>query len=156
MTFHGPERFRHSHAVHIHGDATVEHEEELEEPPSAGGSHATAHAAAHGGAHDAGQAGSHYEHHGGPPHESPAVVTVPLIALAIPSVIIGFLTVAPVLFGNYFGEAIQALEHNNVVGEIGHEFPGPVAFALHGFVSLPFLLLLAGAFCAWLFFLKKP
>jgi NADH-quinone oxidoreductase subunit L len=48
------------------------------------------------------------------------------------------------------------LEHNNVVGEIGKEFPGPVGFALKGFVSLPFGLLLAGAFCAWLFFLKKP
>ena len=83
-------------------------------------------------------------------------MTVPLIALAIPSILIGFLTVSSVLFGNYFGDAIQVLEHNNVLGEIGHEFQGPVPFALHGFVSLPFLLLLAGAFCAWLFFLKKP
>jgi len=149
MTFHGPERFRHSHA-HAHDDATVSHEEEQEQP-SAGGSHATAHAPAHAGAHDAGHAHSHE-----PPHESPAVVTVPLIALAIPSILIGFLTVSSVLFGNYFGDAIQVLEHNNVVGEIGHEFQGPVAFAVHGFVSLPFLLLLAGAFCAWLFFLKMP
>jgi NADH-quinone oxidoreductase subunit L len=187
MTFHGPERFRHSHGVHIHGDATVGHEEEQEQPSakgahpadtsgahpahaptvaaaahraSAGGAHATVHAPApahgsHAGAHDAGHADSHGEHHG-PPHESPAVVTLPLIALAIPSVLIGFFTVSSVLFGNYFGDAIQVLEHNNVIGEIGHEFQGPVAFALHGFTSLPFLLLLAGAFCAWLFFLKKP
>jgi NADH-quinone oxidoreductase subunit L len=146
MTFHGPERFRHSHAVHIHGDATVGHEEEQEQP-SAKGEHA--------GAHDAGHADSHGGHHG-PPHESPAVVTIPLIALAIPSILIGFLTVSSVLFGNYFGDSIQVLEHNNVVGELGREFQGPVAFALHGFASLPFVLLLAGAFCAWLFFLKKP
>jgi len=170
MTFHGPERFRHSHGMHIHGDATVGHEEEQEQPSAKGahpgdvaGAHPVhAQAAAHGshagthtGAHDAGHADTHGEHHG-PPHESPAVVTVPLIALAIPSVLIGFFSISSVLFGNYFGDSIQVLEQNNVVGEIGREFHGPVAFALQGFVSLPFLLLLAGAFCAWLFFLKKP
>ena len=148
MTFHGPERFRHSHGVHVHGDATVGHEEEQEQPSAKGGSHSTAH-------DTAGHADAHGGHHG-PPHESPAVVTVPLIALAIPSILIGMLTVSSVLFGNYFGDAIQVLEHNNVVGEIGREFQGPVAFALHGFGSLPFLLLVAGAFCAWLFFLNKP
>ena len=108
---------------------------------------------------DHGHAGDHGhdDHgHGGDPHESPLVVTVPLIALAIPSVLIGFFTVAPVLFGGYFGDAIQVLEPNNVIGEIGKEFQGPVAFALHGFVSPPFWLAAAGVFCAWLFFLKKP
>jgi NADH-quinone oxidoreductase subunit L len=124
MTFHGPERFRHSHGEHGHGEHA--HDD-------------------HG----------HDEHHG-PPHESPAVVTVPLIALAIPSVIIGFLTVGAVLFGDYFGSAIQVLEKNNIIGEIGKEFPGPMRFALHGFVSPPFWLAAAGVFCAWLFFLKKP
>ena len=166
MTFHGPERFRHVHG-HAHGDATVGHEEEQEQPSAKGahpgdvsGAHGAAahasvsHATALHGTHDAG----HDDHgHGAhEPHESPAVVTLPLIALAIPSVLIGFLTVNSVLFGNYFGDAIQVLEKNNVIGEIGKEFQGPVGFALKGFVSLPFGLLLAGAFCAWLFFLKKP
>jgi NADH-quinone oxidoreductase subunit L len=169
MTFHGPERFRHSHGVHTHGDATVGHEEEQEQP-SAKGSHDTGHVHAQplvvpslepqpgppsmaGVRRDAPVA---HERHPAHPHESPAVVTVPLIALAIPSILIGFLTVSSVLFGNYFGDSIHVLEHNNVVGEIGREFQGPVAFALHGFTALPFVLLLAGAFCAWLFFLKKP
>jgi len=54
------------------------------------------------------------------------------------------------------GDAIQVLEQNNVVGEIGREFHGPVAFGLKGFVSPPFWLAAAGVFFAWLFFLKKP
>jgi NADH-quinone oxidoreductase subunit L len=107
----------------------------------------------HGDAHGHG----HDDHgHAHEPHESPLVVTLPLIALAIPSVVIGFMTVAPVLFGGYFGESIQVLEQNNVVGEIGKEFHGPFAFALHGFLAPPFWLAAAGVFCAWLFFLKKP
>jgi NADH-quinone oxidoreductase subunit L len=167
MTFHGPERFRHLHgalAGHPVGhDETVGHDEKQGQP-SAHGAHpaeahgsaaasAQAHAVTHGT--DLGHEDTHGEH-GGPPNESPAVVTVPLIALAIPSVLIGFLTVGPVLFGNYFGDAIQVLERNNVVGEIAREFHGPVDFALHGFVSLPFWFAAAGVFCAWLFFLKKP
>lgn len=83
-------------------------------------------------------------------------MTVPLIALAIPSVLIGFFTIGPVLFGKYFGDAIQVLEQNNVLGEIGREFHGPVEFAFHGFVSPPFWFAAAGVFCAWLFFLKMP
>jgi len=155
MTFHGPERFRHKHG-HAHGDATVGHEEEQETQSAAGdghGAHATAAAhAKHDHAHD------DHGHGHGPvePHESPLVVTVPLIALAIPSVLIGAATIAPVLFGNYFGDAIQILEKNNVVGEVGHDFHGWFDFAVHGFAKLPFLLLLAGAVTAWLFFLKKP
>jgi NADH-quinone oxidoreductase subunit L len=166
MTFHGPERFRHKHGAHAHGDATVGHEEEQEQPSAAGDGHGEHGASAHGvAAHATATAHAKHDHahddhgHGhGPvePHESPLVVTGPLIALAIPSVVIGFFTVSSVLFGNYFGDSIQVLEHNNVLAEIAKEFPGPVGFALKGFVSLPFLLLLAGAFTAWLFFLKKP
>lgn len=146
MTFHGPERFRHKHGEHAdahdHGHDAA---------------HGTAAAHAHDDAHASADAHGHDDHgHGGDPHESPPVVTIPLIALAIPSVVIGFVTVSSVLFGNYFGDSIQVLEQNNVVGEIGREFHGPVAFALHGFVSPPFWLAAAGVFFAWLFFLKKP
>jgi NADH-quinone oxidoreductase subunit L len=155
MTFHGEERFRHAAAGHAHGDATVGHEEEEEQPSAAGAHPVEAHGHSHSTHADVGHADTHGEHHG-PPHESPAVVTIPLIALAIPSLLIGFFTVGAVLFGNYFGDAIQVLEPNNVLGEIGREFQGPVAFALHGFVSPPFWFALAGVVCAWLFFLKKP
>jgi NADH-quinone oxidoreductase subunit L len=80
----------------------------------------------------------------------------PLVALAIPSLLIGFFTIQPVLFGNYFGSAIQVAEHNDVVAEIGHHFEGPVAFALHGPLGAPFWLALSGVVCAWLFFLRYP
>ena len=80
----------------------------------------------------------------------------PLVALAIPSLLIGFFTIQPVLFGNYFGSAIQVAEHNDVVAEIGHHFEGPVAFALHGPLGAPFWLALSGVVCAWLFFLRNP
>ena len=77
------------------------------------------------------------------PHESPWVVTVPLIALAIPSVVIGALTVESVLFGDYFGKAIFVLPANDVVGEGGRGVRRlGVDFALHGFRSTA---VLAGA-----------
>jgi len=94
--------------------------------------------------------------HGGDPQESPWVVTVPLIALAIPSVLIGALTVAPVLFGSYFGPSIFVLPANDVLGKVGEGFGGALSFALHGLISPPFWFAAAGVATAWLFFLKKP
>jgi NADH-quinone oxidoreductase subunit L len=113
-----------------------------------------AHAGEGGHGHDA-----HHDSHGGhahKPHESPWVVTLPLIMLAIPSVIVGYYTVSPVLFGDYFGKAIFVLEQNNVIGELAHEFHGPASFALHAFQSSPFWLAAAGVFTAYLFFLRNP
>jgi NADH-quinone oxidoreductase subunit L len=151
MTFHGPERFRHSHGHAEHGHADHGHATVAKHAD-----HSHAAAAAHPEPPAHGQDDHGHGHGPVEPHESPAVVTVPLILLAIPSFGIGALTISSVLFGNYFGDAIQVLEKNNVVGEIGKEFHGPVDFALHGFVSPPFWLAAAGVFCAWLFFLKKP
>jgi NADH-quinone oxidoreductase subunit L len=94
--------------------------------------------------------------HGGAPHESPAVVTLPLIALAIPSILIGALTVGPVLFGGYFGDSIYVLSGNDVVGTLSADFGGAVQFALRGLFKLPFLLALAGAATAWACFLWRP
>ena len=134
MTFHGPERFRHSH-----------------------GSQDPAHGKdAHAPGHDDHSHDDHGHGHAHEPHESPLVVTLPLILLAIPSIFIGWATVSQVLFGNYFGDAIQVLEQNNVVAEVGKDFHGPVDFALKGFLPGPFWLAVLGIFCAWLFFLKKP
>jgi NADH-quinone oxidoreductase subunit L len=90
------------------------------------------------------------------PHESPLVVTGPLIALAIPSVVIGALTVGPILFGGYFGDSIRVLEKNDVLAELGKDFQGPVQLALHGLAGAPFWLAAAGVLTAWLFFLFRP
>jgi NADH-quinone oxidoreductase subunit L len=89
-------------------------------------------------------------------HESPWVVTVPLILLAIPSALIGWFTIEPVLFGDYFSGAIHVLPANDVLGRLGEEFHGTVSFVLSSIVSLPLWLAAAGVFTAWLFFLRRP
>ena len=78
------------------------------------------------------------------PHESPWVVTVPLILLAIPSLLIGGLTIDAMLFHGYFAGAIHVREANDVVAEIGKEFHGVFAATVHGFFGLPFLFAFAG------------
>ncbi len=105
---------------------------------------------------DAAGHGADAAHAAAAPHESPAVVTLPLIALAIPSVVIGWFTVGPVLFGNYYGHSILVLAANDVTAKIGASFDGPLKFALQGLVKPPFLLTLAGVATAWVFFLRQP
>ena len=80
----------------------------------------------------------------------------PLVALAIPSVVIGFFTIQPVLFGGYFGDAIRVLEVNNVVSEIGRDFRGAAMFVVTAFAHLPIYLAAAGVYSAWHFVLRRP
>jgi NADH-quinone oxidoreductase subunit L len=90
-------------------------------------------------------------------HESPAVVWVPLVALAIPSVIIGWLTIDPVLFGDFFADSIFVREGQDVVREAALEFHGPAAFVLHAFTASPALYLAAaGVGVAWFLYLHRP
>jgi NADH-quinone oxidoreductase subunit L len=79
----------------------------------------------------------------------------PLVALAIPSVLAGY-TMGPVLFGGYFGAAIRVLPMQDVLGELGREWMGPVNFALHAFVSVPMYVAALGVLTAWVFVLKRP
>ena len=95
-------------------------------------------------------------HGGGTPHESPWVVTLPLVLLAIPSIAIGYLTVQPVLFGGYFGEAIQVLERNDVLRELGAHFHDPASFALSSVSHPPLWLAVAGVGLAWFLYLRSP
>ncbi len=88
-------------------------------------------------------------------HESPWVVTVPLILLAIPSAVIGWFTVQPMLFGDFFEGAIHVLPANNVLEHVGEEFHGSAAFTLSGFLGAPFWLAAAGVLTAFVVFLKK-
>jgi NADH-quinone oxidoreductase subunit L len=80
----------------------------------------------------------------------------PLVALAIPSLLIGFFTVQPVLFGDYFGGAIRVLENHDVVGELKAEWTGATAFALRSVLSWPAWLAGLGVLTAWLFVLRQP
>ena len=105
--------------------------------------------------HDAHHDGHGHDAH--KPHESPWVVTVPLILLAIPSVVIGFMTINPMLFGDLFKDAIivDAVKHP-VMQELKSAFHGPVAMALHALSTAPFWLALAGVVTAWYMYLINP
>jgi len=134
MTFHGKPRWQ--EAAHGHGhDHDAAHDAHAETIPDAHG---------HG-------------HHGGTPHESPWVVWVPLVLLAIPSVIIGAITVKPLLFGGGFGESIFLnAEHHEMVQELGHEFGNWWDFALAAFAHPVLYLVIAGVFSAWALYWKWP
>ncbi|MDO1527370.1 NADH-quinone oxidoreductase subunit L [Fulvimonas sp. R45] len=122
LTFHGKERFT---VVEHHGHGHHDHDDHGHHKPGE-----LAHA----------------------PHESPWVVTLPLVLLAIPSLLVGFFTVGSMLFGGWFGTAIHVDEANNVLGEMGAHFEGAVGMALHGFWSVPFgLVLLAFAIQTYIY-----
>jgi NADH-quinone oxidoreductase subunit L len=100
-------------------------------------------------------------HHGlGPhdkPHESPWVVTLPLIALAIPSVMIGYVAIQPMLYGEVFrGPIYINLTAHPVMYELAHHFHGAAEMALHAVTSLPFLLAASGVAVSWFFYMKRP
>ena len=99
----------------------------------------------------------HDDHGHEKPHESPWVVTVPLVLLAIPSVVIGFMTIQPMLYGEFFKDVIfiDAVKHP-AMKELAESFHGPVAMALHGLSTAPFWLALAGVVTAWYMYLVNP
>ena len=103
--------------------------------------------------------GDHHGHHNAPdaPHESPWVVTLPLILLAIPSVVIGFMTIGPMLFGDFFKDAIlvHAAAHP-AMQELGKIFHGPVQMATHALTTAPFWLAVAGVACAYYMYMVNP
>lgn len=103
--------------------------------------------------HDA----THNDHSGKKPHETHWVVTLPLVLLAIPSIFIGFMTIDPILFSGYFGDAIF-VDHDthHAIENLQHHFHGAIPMGLHAFGSLPFALALSGALVAWLFYIKWP
>ncbi|HEY8118107.1 MAG TPA: NADH-quinone oxidoreductase subunit L [Methylophilaceae bacterium] len=100
-------------------------------------------------------------HHGlGPhdkPHESPLVVTLPLIALAIPSLVIGYIAIGPMLFGDFFQSAIYVNSSAHpVMHELAEDFHGSLAMALHALASAPFILAATGVGLSWFFYMKRP
>ena len=99
----------------------------------------------------------HDHHHGlqpgEKPHETPWVVTIPLILLAIPSVLIGMMTIDPMLLGNYFGTSIAATE---TMRELKNELHGAGAMVMHSVSTLPFWLAVAGAGTAWYCYILRP
>jgi NADH-quinone oxidoreductase subunit L len=101
----------------------------------------------------------HHDDHGHDhgPHESPWVVTVPLVLLAIPSVLIGFYTIDPLLFGEFFSDAIFInADKHPVMHELAHEYHGAVAMAMHAFSTAPFWLALAGVVTSYYMYMINP
>jgi NADH-quinone oxidoreductase subunit L len=114
---------------------------------------------AHHGHHDDVHHDKHAGHHESThkPHESPWVVTVPLVLLAIPSVVIGFLTIEPMLFGDFFKDAIQVnLAKHPAMAELAKLFHGPAQMALHGLSTAPFWLALSGVLMAYYMYMVNP
>ncbi|CAM2160815.1 NADH-quinone oxidoreductase subunit L [Paraburkholderia tropica] len=137
LVFHGPERFR--GPKHPESPMAIE--------------------AAQGHGH--GDHG-HDEHHVHVPHESPWVIWVPLVLLAIPSVIAGAYAIQPLLFGSFFqnGVAFDKVifigQNHEALTEMASEFQGWAAMGVHAFSGLPVWLALAGVVVAWFFYMKRP
>jgi len=106
-------------------------------------------------AHDAAAGHGHDAGHGHAPHESPLVVTIPLILLAIPSIVAGW-TIGTVLYGGYFGSAIFIAPQHEGLAEMAKEFHGVIGMMLHGLTTLPFWFALAGATTAWYLYIVRP
>lgn len=150
LVFHGEEKWRHAkHDDHAHASHSNHH---------ADAHHDDAH-------HDDDHAHDEEHHHGlGPndnPHEPGWVVTLPLVLLAIPSLVIGYIALEPMLYGDFFKnvifvnpEAHPAMEH---LAHHYHEFMhSPAGMAIHGFTSLPFFLAASGVLLSWFFYMKRP
>ena len=133
LVFHGEERFGKAHDHHDHHDHHGDHDDE---EPSADHHHGLA--------------------PGQKPHESPWVVTLPLVLLAIPSVVIGFFTIDPMLFGEWFKGVIFVGDNHVGLKELAASFHGPVAMAVHGLQTAPFWLAMGGVALAWFFYMKRP
>ena len=146
LVFHGEERFGKAHAQHAH--------DKHHAPAAAHGAH---HDDAH--AHDAHD--DHAEEHHGlapgqKPHESPFVVWFPLVMLAIPSVIIGYLTIEPMLHGDFFKGVIAVGDSHHAMHELKEEFHGALAMALHSITTLPLMLAAAGVAAAYYCYMINP
>jgi NADH-quinone oxidoreductase subunit L len=90
------------------------------------------------------------------PKESPLVVTIPLILLAIPSIFIGWMTIEPILFGGWLDDSIFVLDKNNVLAELGEHFHGATAMATHAVSTLPFWLMITGLVLSTIIYLFRP
>jgi NADH-quinone oxidoreductase subunit L len=144
LVFHGKERYDQNPDAHAHHHSDEEPDVQGHQvhDPHAKDDHKHDHGHGHG--HDA------------KPHESPWVVTAPLILLAIPSVVIGYLTIQGMLYGDFFKDSIfvDAARHPGMA-EMAKAFHGPLQMAVHGLTTPVFWLALAGVVLAWYMYLKN-
>jgi NADH-quinone oxidoreductase subunit L len=157
LVFHGKERFGQEHAHGHHDDHA--HAHDAHKQVVASHDH-DAHALHDSDAHHEEEEEDDHAHHGlapgQKPHESPLVVTLPLILLAIPSVIIGFFAIKPMLYGGFFDKVIYIGENHESMKELAEEFHGAAGMGLHAFMSAPFWLALAGVAAAYYCYMINP
>ncbi len=110
------------------------------------------HGAPHGH-HEPSHDDAHGHHGQHEPHETPWVVTVPLILLAIPSVLAGWIFVSDMAFGEFFAGAIHVRPEHDVLGHLAEEFHGPGAMLMHGFFTAPFWFAMAGVATAFVLYM---
>ncbi len=137
LVFHGEERFGKAQPAKANHSSHAKHDH-----------HDDAHA-------------KHDDHHHGlapgqKPHETPWVVWLPLVLLAIPSLAIGYIMIEPMLYGNYFRDAIYIAQGHHAMAELKAEFHGALAMTIHGLTTLPFWLALGGVVTSWFFYMKRP
>ena len=152
LVFHGEERFGKAHAHDHHHD----HDDHAHDKAH---DHADPHAKHDSDAHHEEEHDDHHHHGLAPgqkPHESPWVVTLPLILLAIPSVIVGYLAIGPMLHGNFFEGVITVNPAHPAMAELNEMFHGAGAMALHGLQTAPFWLALAGVVAAYYCYMVNP
>ncbi|WP_209715626.1 NADH-quinone oxidoreductase subunit L [Duganella sp. 1411] len=151
LVFHGKERFGQAHAHDHHDHHAHDTKAAAHADPAAHGHDSDAH-------HE--EEEDDHAHHGlepgQKPHESPFVVWFPLVMLAIPSVIIGYLTIQPMLHGDFFKGVIFIGEHHKAMEILGEEFHGPMAMAIHSLTSLPLWLAIAGVVTAYYCYMINP
>jgi NADH-quinone oxidoreductase subunit L len=153
MVFHGEERFGKAHAHDDHSHAHDDHKQAV----AAGHGHGDPHAEHDSDAHHEEEGhGHHGLAPGQKPHESPWVVTLPLVLLAIPSVIIGFLAIGPMLHGDFFKGVITVGENHPAMEALREEFHSAGAMAIHGLSTAPFWLALAGVALAYYCYMINP
>jgi NADH-quinone oxidoreductase subunit L len=106
-------------------------------------------------AHDDHGHGNEHDSHHHAPHESPAVVTLPLILLAIPSLCAGWI-IGDFVYGSYFGEAIYVAPGHAVVAELAKSYHGVLPMIMHGLTTAPFWFALTGLAAAWYLYIVRP
>ncbi|WP_310180685.1 NADH-quinone oxidoreductase subunit L [Duganella sp. 3397] len=150
LVFHGKERFgqAHAHGHDAHHDA---HAKTAHADPAAHGHDADAHHEEEEDDH-----GHHGLEPGQKPHESPFVVWFPLVMLAIPSVIIGYLAIGPMLHGDFFKNVIFVGENHKAMEILGEEFHGAMAMTIHSLTTLPLWLAIAGVASAYYCYMINP
>ncbi|MFO1200652.1 MAG: NADH-quinone oxidoreductase subunit L [Burkholderiaceae bacterium] len=138
LVFHGKERFGQPHGAHAHAANDHAHDHESDDES----------------AHD--DHGHHGLAPGEKPHETPLVVTGPLVLLAIPSVLIGLWAIGPMLFGDYFKGVIFVSEKHTAMEQLAHHFHGWAAMGAHAFATLPFWLAAAGVASSYYCYMINP